>query len=53
MSPSSLQPAILRTLFSCYELESTQAQAKKLSWLPLLGDHAPEGFTLTSIGLIT
>ena len=52
-SPASLQAALFKTLFFLYDLESTQAQAKKLSWLPLLGYHAPEGFNMMSVGIIT
>jgi hypothetical protein len=51
--PMCMQTGLFKTLFSLYELESSQAQAKKLSWLPLLGSHAPEGFNLMATGLIT
>lgn len=45
--------SLFKSLVSCYELESSQAQAKKLSWVPFLGLHAPEGLNITSLGLIT
>lgn len=52
-TPSSLQVSLFKVLFSLYQLESSQSQAKKLSWLPLLGYHASEGFSLISVGMIT
>ena len=49
--PSSLQPALLANLTAAYDLESSSAHSKKLSFLPLLGQHVGEGFPLNSLGL--
>jgi tetratricopeptide (TPR) repeat protein len=49
--PSSLQPALLTNLTATYDLESSSAHSKKLSFLPLLGQHVGEGFPLSSLGL--
>ena len=50
--PSHVTPSNFLSLFSAYDLESSQSQAKKLSWLPYLGQHAPEGFNMMSLGLV-
>ena len=49
--PSSLQPALLTNLTATYDLESSSSHSKKLSFLPLLGQHVGEGFPLSSLGL--
>ena len=49
---NNLNSSIFFSLFTYYDLESSQAQAKKLSWLPFLGQHAPEGFNVTALGLL-
>ena len=49
--PLSLQPALFCNLTAAYDLESSSAQSKKLSFLPLLGQHAGEGFPLSSLSV--
>ena len=49
--PYSPQPALLANLTAAYDLESSSAHSKKLSFLPLLGQHVGEGFPLNSLGL--
>jgi tetratricopeptide (TPR) repeat protein len=49
--PSSLQPALFCNLTAAYDLESSSAHSKKLSFLPLLGQHVGEGFPLTSLSV--
>lgn len=49
--PFSLQPALFCNLTAAYDLESSSAQSKKLSFLPLLGQHVGEGFSLSSLSV--
>ena len=49
--PSSLQPALFCNLTAAYDLESSSAHSKKLSFLPLLGQYVGEGFPLNSLSL--
>lgn len=42
--PSSLQPAVFANLANTYELESGNSFSKKLSFLPLLGQHVGQGY---------
>jgi len=42
--PTSLQPAVFANLANSYELESGNSFYKKLSFLPLLGQHVGQGY---------